>query len=58
MAFLGCYLLAFSFLRPAGLSQKMLEELAVLVEVLDGVGVVGAWSLHELVESSSLVLVN
>ena len=25
-------------------------ELAVLIEVLDGVGVVGAWTIHELVE--------
>ena len=28
----------------------MLEELAFLVEVLDGVGVVGARAIHELVE--------
>ena len=49
-SFLGCCLLALSFFRPAGLSQEALEELAVLVEVLDGVGVVGAWALHELVE--------
>ena len=28
----------------------MLEELAVLVEVFDGVGVVGAWAIHEFVE--------
>jgi len=28
----------------------MFEELAVLVEVFDGVGVVGAWAIHELVE--------
>ena len=27
-----------------------LEELVVLVEVFDGVGVVGAWALHELIE--------
>ena len=28
----------------------MLEELAVLIEVLDGVSVVGARAIHELVE--------
>ena len=39
---LGCRLFAVSLLWPAGLSQKALEEFAVLVEVLDGVGVVGA----------------
>ena len=49
-SFLGCCLLAFSFFRPAGLSQETFEELAVLVEVFDGVGVVGAWAIHELVE--------
>ena len=48
--FLGCCFFAFSFLWPAGLSQKALEELAVLVDVFDGVGVVGAWALHELVK--------
>ena len=31
-------------------------ELAVLVEVLDGVDVVGAWTLHELVEVVGLAL--
>ena len=36
--------------KPIGLSQKALEELVVLVEVFDGVGVVGAWAIHELVE--------
>ena len=40
----------FFSLWPADLSQKALEELVVLVEVFDGVGVVGAWALHELVE--------
>ena len=49
-SFLGCCLLALSFLRPAGLSQKALKELAVLVEVFDRVGVIGAWAIHELVE--------
>ena len=48
--FLGRCLLALSLLWPAGLSQKALEEFAVLVEVLDGVGVVGARALYELVK--------
>ena len=48
--FLGRCLFAFSFLRPTGQWPKALEGLAVLVEVFDGVGVVGAWALHELVE--------
>ena len=34
----------------------MLEELAVLVEVFDGVDVVGAHTLHELVEVVGLAL--
>ena len=34
----------------------MLEELTVFVEVFDGVGVVGAWTLHELVELVMLAL--
>ena len=33
-----------------GVPQKALEELVVLVEVLDRVGVVGARALHELIE--------
>ena len=49
-SFLGCRLFVVSFFQPAGLSQEMFEELAVLVEVFDGVGVVGAWAIHELVE--------
>ena len=36
--------------------QKALEELAVLVEVLDGVGMVGAWAIHELVKVIGLAL--
>ena len=40
--FLGRCLLALPFLRLASLSQKALKELVVLVEVLDGVDVVGA----------------
>ena len=49
-SFLVRYLLALSLFRSTSLSQKALEEFAVLVEVLDGVGVVGAWTLHELVK--------
>ena len=49
-SFLGRCLFALSFFRSAGLSQKALEEFTVLIEVLDGVGIVGAWTLHELVE--------
>ena len=49
-SFLGCYLLALSFFCPSGLLREALEELVVLVEVFDGVGVVGAWTIHELVE--------
>ena len=54
--FLGYCHLALSFFRPIGLSEEALEGLAVLVEVLDGVGVVGAWTLHELVEVVGLAL--
>ena len=57
-ALLGCRLLVVSFFRPAGLSQEMLEELVVLVEVLDRVGVIGAWTLHELVEVVRLALLD
>ena len=49
-SFLGYCLFAVSFFRPAGLSEGTFEELAVLVEVFDGVGVVGAWAIHEFVE--------
>jgi uncharacterized membrane protein (DUF441 family) len=49
-SFLGCCLLTLAFFRPIGLSQETLEELAVFVEVLDGVSVVGAWAIHELVK--------
>ena len=34
----------------------MLEKLTVLVEVLDGVGMVGAWTLHELIKVVGLTL--
>ena len=54
-SFLGRCLRALFFLWPAGLSQKALE-FAVLVEVLDGVGMVGAWALRELVEVVGLTL--
>ena len=36
--------------------MKALEEFAVLVEVLDGVGMVGAWAIYELVEVVRLVV--
>ena len=49
-SFLGCRLFAVSFFWPTGLSQEMFEELAVLVEVFDGVSMVGAGAIHELVE--------
>ena len=49
-SFLGRCLLALSFLWPAGLLQKVFEEFAILVEVFDGVGVVGSWAIHEFVE--------
>ena len=55
-SFLGHCLLALSFLWPADLPQKALEEFTILVEVLDGVGMVGAWALHELVEVVGLAL--
>ena len=38
------------------MSQKALEELAVLIEVFDGVVVDGAQALHELVEATRRVL--
>ena len=49
-SFLGCRLFAVSLLWPAGLLEEMLEELAVLVEVFDGVGMVSARTVHEFVE--------
>ena len=54
--FLGRCFFAFFSLRPVGLSQKALEELAILAEVFDGVGVVGARALHELIEVTQKVL--
>ena len=53
---LGCCLLALSFFQPVGLSQEALEELVVSVEVLDRVGMVDAWTIHELVEVVRLAL--
>ena len=55
-SFLGLLLLAFPFLWLGGLSQEALEELTVLVKVFNGIGVVGTWTLHELVEVVGLVL--
>ena len=55
-SFLGRHLLALPFLRLADLSQKALEELAVLVQVFNENSVVGAWTLHELVEVVGLAL--
>ena len=49
-SFLGCCLFVISFFRPTGQSKETFEELTVLVEVFDGVGMVGAWAVHELVE--------
>ena len=49
-SFLGCRLFAVSLLWPASLSEQMFEELVVLIEVFDGVGVVGTWTVHEFVE--------
>jgi len=53
---LGRLLLALPFLWLVGLPQEVLKELTFLVEVLDGVGVVGARVLHELVEVVRLAL--
>ena len=47
-SFLGCRLFAVSFFRPAGLSQETFEELTILIEVFDGVGVVGARAIMSL----------
>ena len=41
---------AFFIPRPAIQPQQALEELAVLVEMVDGIVVVGARTIHELVE--------
>ena len=47
---LDCRLLAVSLLWRVGLSEEMFEELAVLIEVFDEVGMVGARAIHEFVE--------
>ena len=49
-SFLGCHLFVVSFFWLASLSEETFVELIVLVEVFDGVGVVGAWAIHEFVE--------
>ena len=49
-SFLGYRLFVVSLLWPAGLSEETFEELIVLVEVFDGVGMVGGWAIHEVVE--------
>ena len=55
-SFLGRLLLAFPILWLGGLPQEAFEELVVLVEVFDGIGVVGAWTLHELVKVVRMAL--
>jgi hypothetical protein len=47
---LGCFLVAVPALALAGLAQYTLEELVVLELVLDGITVVGAWLLQELLK--------
>ena len=49
-------LLRLFFPWPASLRQQALEELAVLVEMVDGIVVVGARALHEIVKVSRRVL--
>ena len=46
----------FFFPWPTSLPQQALEELAVLVEMVDGIVVVGARALHELVKVAWRVL--
>ena len=46
----NCRLLAVPLLWRAGLSEEMFEELALLVEVFDRIGMIGAWTIHEFVE--------
>ena len=50
--FFVCCLFAFFFDWPARLPQQALEELAILVEMVDRIVVVGARAIHELVEVS------
>ena len=54
--FFGCCLFTFFFPWPASLPQQALEELVVLVEMIDGIVVVGAWALHELMKVARRVL--
>ena len=49
-SFLGRRLFAVSLLWPAGLSEETFEKLTLLIEVFDGVGMVGARAIHELVK--------
>ena len=55
-SFLGRLLLAFPFLWLGGLPHEALKELTIFVEVFDAIGMVGAWTLHELVEVVGLAL--
>ena len=54
--FFCCCFFAFFITWPASLPQQALEELAVLVEMVDGIVVVGVRALHELVKVSQRVL--
>jgi hypothetical protein len=47
---LGRLLVAVSVLVPVGLTQHQLEELAILELMLDGVAVIGARLLQELLK--------
>jgi hypothetical protein len=47
---LGHLLVAVPALAPTGLTQHPLKELAILELVLEGVAMVGAWLLQELLE--------
>ena len=53
--FCRCFF-AFFFPWPVSLPQQAPEELAVLVEMVDGIVVVGARALHELMKVSRSVL--
>ena len=54
--FFGRCLLAFFFHWPAGLPQQVPKEPTVLIEMVDGIVVVGARALHEIVEVARRVL--
>ena len=49
-SFLGRRLFAVSLLWATGLSEETFEELALLDEVFDRIGVIGARTIHEFVE--------